>query len=155
MKIIGLEFVQTIRCFLKKQAKYIMGFTQTFYKNNLTFLRFLIVGAFASIINLLCFYILFYKLNIFETVSYSISYILGVAIGYFFNKRWSFNYKNNSNKALFSKYLLVYTINLFLGLGFFELILIFSKIEELIIQATVIVITAVFNYLGLKIFVFK
>ena len=126
-----------------------------FYKQKLTFLRFLIVGAFASIINLLCFYILFYKLNIFETVSYSISYILGVAIGYFFNKKWSFNYKNDSNKALFSKYLLVYILNLFFGMALFELLLTLSNIEELIIQATVIIITAVSNYLGLKIFVFK
>ena len=126
-----------------------------FYKKNLTFLRFLIVGAFASIINLLCFYILFYKFNIFETLAYSTSYIMGVALGYFFNKRWSFNYKNSSNKDLFSKYLVVYTFNLFLGMGFFELLLKTSNIEEIFIQSVVIIITAISNYLGLKIFVFK
>ena len=132
-----------------------MEFTQNFYKNNQTFLRFLIVGAFASIINLLCFYILFYKSNIFETLSYSISYIVGVATGYFFNKKWSFNYKNNTNKSLFSKYLLVYTFNLFIGMGIFELVLIFSSIEELLVQFIVIIITAISNFFGIKIFVFK
>lgn len=132
-----------------------MEFTQNFYKNNQTFLRFLIVGVFASIINLLCFYILFYKLNIFETLSYSISYIVGVATGYFFNKKWSFNYKNNTNKSLFSKYLLVYTFNLFIGMGIFELVLILSSIEELLVQFIVIIITAISNFFGIKIFVFK
>tara|TARA_B110000977_G_C10885853_1_gene419368 strand:+ start:116 stop:514 length:399 start_codon:yes stop_codon:yes gene_type:complete len=132
-----------------------MEFTQNFYKKNQTFIRFIIVGALASIINLLCFYILFYKLNIFEILSYTISYIVGVATGYFFNKKWSFNYKNSSNKSLFSKYLLVYTFNLFIGMGIFELILILSNVEEIIIQVIVIIITAVSNFLGLKTFVFR
>ena len=132
-----------------------MEFTQNFYKKNQTFIRFIIVGALASIINLLCFYILFYKLNIFEILSFTISYIVGVATGYFFNKKWSFNYKNSSNKSLFSKYLLVYTFNLFIGMGIFELILILSNVEEIIIQVIVIIITAVSNFLGLKTFVFR
>ena len=118
-------------------------------------MRFLIVGAIASFINLLCFYVLFFQLKIHEILSYSISYILGVAVGYFFNKIWSFNYKKKSNKILFGKYFLVYTFNLLLGMGVFELALILSNIEELIIQAIVIFITAVLNYLGLKIFVFR
>ena len=126
-----------------------------FFKRNFIFFRFLIVGSLASIINLLCFYVLFYQLNIFETLSYSISYITGVAIGYIFNKKWSFNYKNESNKALFSKYLLAYTFNLFIGMGVFELVLILSNIEELIIQAIVIIITAISNFLALKIYVFR
>ena len=128
---------------------------QNSYKKNLTFLRFLIVGAFASIINLLCFFILFYKLNVFDTMSYSISYVVGVAIGYYFNKKWSFNYKNKSNKALFFKYLLVYTLNLFLGMGFFELVLILLDIEEILVQTIVIIITAIFNFIGLKKLVFR
>tara|TARA_B110001452_G_scaffold232567_1_gene209937 strand:+ start:644 stop:1042 length:399 start_codon:yes stop_codon:yes gene_type:complete len=128
---------------------------QNSYKKNLTFLRFLIVGAFASIINLLCFFILFYKLNVFDTMSYSISYVVGVAIGYYFNKKWSFNYKNKSNKALFFKYLLVYTLNLFLGMGFFELVLILLDIEEILVQTIVIIITANLNFLGLKKLVFR
>tara|TARA_B110001450_G_scaffold138776_1_gene130058 strand:- start:2467 stop:2865 length:399 start_codon:yes stop_codon:yes gene_type:complete len=132
-----------------------MEFIHNFYKNNLTFLRFLIVGAFASIINLLCFYILFYKLNLFEITSYSISYIVGVATGYFFNKKWSFNYKKNSNKSLFYKYLLVYTFNLFIGMVFFELVLILYNIKEFLIQSIVIIITAISNFYGLKIFVFR
>ena len=132
-----------------------MRFLNFFFGRNFTFFRFLIVGSLASIINLLCFYFLFYKLNVFEILSYSISYIIGVFIGYIFNKRWSFNYKNESNKALFSKYLLVYTFNLFMGMGFFELVLILSNIEELIIQAIVIIITAISNFLALKIYVFR
>jgi len=128
---------------------------QNSYKKNLTFLRFLIVGAFASIINLLCFFILFYKLNVFDTMSYSISYVVGVAIGYYFNKKWSFNYKNKSNKALFFKYLLVYTLNLFLGMGSFELVLILLDIEEILVQTIVIIITANLNFLGLKKLVFR
>tara|TARA_Y100000991_G_scaffold175124_1_gene137072 strand:- start:12852 stop:13229 length:378 start_codon:yes stop_codon:yes gene_type:complete len=119
------------------------------------FLRFLVVGAFASIINLLCFYILFYQLNIHETLSYSISYVLGVVIGYLLNKKWSFNYKNKDNKNLFTKYFLVYTFNLFLGMGFFELIFILYNIEEIAIQFIIIIITAISNFLGLKIFVFR
>ena len=132
-----------------------MEFIHNFYKNNLTFLRFLIVGAFASIINLLCFYILFYKLNLFEITSYSISYIVGVATGYFFNKKWSFNYKKNSNKSLFYKYLLVYTFNLFIGMVFFELVLILYNTKEFLVQSIVIIITAISNFYGLKIFVFR
>lgn len=132
-----------------------MRFLNFFFGRNFTFFRFVIVGSLASIINLLCFYFLFYKFNVFETLSYSISYIIGVFIGYIFNKRWSFNYKNESNKALFSKYSLVYTLNLFIGMGVFELVLILSNIEELIIQAIVIIITAISNFLALKIYVFR
>jgi len=132
-----------------------MKIAQNFYEKNLSFLRFLVVGAFASIINLLCFFILFYQLNIYETLSYSISYVLGVIIGYLFNKKWSFNYKNSDNKNLFTRYLLVYTFNLFLGMVVFELVLLFFNIEEIIIQSIVIIITAVSNFLGLKTFVFR
>jgi len=132
-----------------------MRFLKFFFERNFTFFRFLIVGLFASIINLLCFYILFYKLNVYETLSYSISYVLGVVIGFIFNKRWSFNFKKESNKALFSKYLIVYTFNLFVGMGIFELVLIMSNIEELLVQAIVIIITAVSNFIGLRKFVFR
>tara|TARA_Y100000991_G_scaffold124871_1_gene94070 strand:+ start:133 stop:531 length:399 start_codon:yes stop_codon:yes gene_type:complete len=132
-----------------------MRFLFFFFERNFTFFRFLTVGLFASIINLLCFYFLFYKLNVYETLSYSISYVLGVFIGYIFNKRWSFNYKKESNKALFSKYLIVYTFNLFVGMGIFELVLIMSNIEELLVQAIVIIITAVSNFIGLRKFVFR
>lgn len=132
-----------------------MRFLKFFFERNFTFFRFLIVGLLASIINLLCFYILFYKLNVYETLSYSISYVLGVVIGFIFNKRWSFNYKKESNKALFSKYLIVYTFNLFVGMGIFELVLIMSNIEELLVQAIVIIITAVSNFIGLRKFVFR
>jgi putative flippase GtrA len=132
-----------------------MRFLKFFFERNFTFFRFLIVGLLASIINLLCFYILFYKLNVYETLSYSISYVLGVVIGFIFNKRWSFNYKKESNKALFSKYLIVYTFNLFVGMGIFELVLIISNIEELLVQAIVIIITAVSNFIGLRKFVFR
>ena len=88
-------------------------------------------------------------------MSYSISYVVGVAIGYYFNKKWSFNYKKKSNKALFFKYLLVYTLNLFLGMGFFELVLILLDIEEILVQTIVIIITANLNFLGLKKLVFR
>ena len=67
----------------------------------------------------------------------------------------SFNYKKESNKALFSKYLIVYTFNLFVGMGIFELVLIMSNIEELLVQAIVIIITAVSNFIGLRKFVFR
>jgi putative flippase GtrA len=72
-----------------------------------------------------------------------------------FNKKWAFNYKNNDNKTLFTKYFLVYTFNLFLGMGVFELVLIMSNIEELLVQAIVIIITAVSNFIGLRKFVFR
>jgi len=132
-----------------------MKILQNFFFKNLSFFRFLVVGVFASIINFLCFCILFYQLNIYDTLSYSISYVLGVVIGYVFNKKWAFNYKNNDNKTLFTKYFLVYTFNLFLGMGVFKLVLIMSNIEEMIIQPIVIIITAVFNFLGLKTLVFR
>lgn len=132
-----------------------MKILQNYYLKNLSFLRFLVVGAFASIINFLCFCILFYQLNIYDTLSYTISYVTGVVISYLLNKKWAFNYKNNDNKTLFTKYLLVYTFNLFIGMGFFEIVLILYNIEVIIIQFIVIIITAVFNYLGLKIFVFR
>ena len=132
-----------------------MRFLKFFFERNFIFFKFLLVGLFASIINLLCFFILFYKLNIYEALSYSISYVTGVVIGYIFNKQWSFNYKKKSNRAIFSKYLIVYTINLFVGMGVFELVLIMSNIEELLVQAIVIIITAVSNFIGLKMFVFR
>jgi len=42
-----------------------------------------------------------------------------------------------------------------MGMGVFELVLILSNIEELIIQAIVIIITAISNFLALKIYVFR
>lgn len=40
-------------------------------------------------------------------------------------------------------------------MGIFELVLIMSNIEEILVQEIVIIITAVSNFTGLKIFVFK
>lgn len=132
-----------------------MKLVLSLYSKHLSFFRFLIVGVLASAVNLLCFYILFYRFYIFEIASYSVSYILGVVLGFFLNKKWSFRYESSSKKSLFIRYLLLYTFNMFLGMGCFELILTFFSIEEILIQCIVIIITAISNYFGLKILVFK
>jgi len=85
------------------------------------FTRFIIIGVFSTIIN----YGVFYSLHNFLDINYLISsatgFIAGVFAGFGFNKSWTFEAEEDS-KAYVLKYYVVYTVSLFLGLGFLKVL---------------------------------
>ena len=124
-------------------------------RKNKEFFKFLIIGSASSLINLFIFYLFFYLFKINEFMSSTIAYVAGVIFGFFFNKNWTFKYKQKRWLHLMGKYFLVYTFNLFVGLISFKVINENTNLEEIVVQILIIMITAFCNFFGLKFFVFR
>lgn len=86
--------------------------------------KFVLIGGLAVITDLACYYIL---LNLIpagtfappltnEAVSKSLSFLCGLSVTYWFNKRWTWRKKDRDNTRLV-RFLLVYGLSLVLNVG--------------------------------------
>jgi len=131
-----------------------MKIIKDFAKSNLkSFIRFCLVGGITTIFN----YALFAGL-IFLSVNYLIAsasgYIFGVIIGFALNKVFTFKSKSKRYNMEFVKYLIVYTISLFLGLAFLNT-QVNLGINVFIANFLTIGLTTMTNYIGSKYIVFE
>lgn len=118
------------------------------------FLKFIVIGGVSTIIN----YIVFYALYEFGSINYVISsaagFIIGVFVGYGFNKRWTFGVKERTKQYVY-KYYVVYTISLLLGLGFLKLLVVVLGLVPQIANVLTIGLTTCTNFMGTKFWVFR
>ena len=119
---------------------------------NHTFFKFCFVGGIATILNYGLFYILF-TFGFHYLLSAASGYILGVVIGFILNKILTFQSSSKKYAVEITKYLMVYTFTLFLGLGILQL-LVWSGLHPLLANLLVLIPTTISNYLGCKWFVF-
>jgi ribulose-phosphate 3-epimerase len=117
------------------------------------FLRFCLVGGLATILNYSLFFLL-YKLGVNHLLASASGYISGVFLGFYLNKRFTFNSDSRRYAVEITKYFIVYTISLFLGLGFLQ---IQTNIGMHILIANIFTIglTTITNYIGCNFFVFR
>ena len=118
------------------------------------FIKFLIVGIFATIINYASFSILYKFTPINYLLSSSIGFLAGVFAGFPFNKQWTFKSNKNSIKLIIP-YLTVYTISLILSLILLEIQVKIAGINPYIANFICICFTTVTNFAGTKILIFK
>jgi len=86
--------------------------------------KFVLIGGLAVLTDLACYYVF---LNIIptnafagrldnEAVSKTLSFLCGLSVTYWFNKRWTWRRKDRDNRRL-AKFLLTYGISLVLNVG--------------------------------------
>jgi len=118
------------------------------------FSKFVIIGVFSTIINYATFYIFYEFLKFHYILSSAIGFMLGVIVGYGFNKNWAFGVKGKNCRYIY-KYYIVYTISLFLGLGFLKFLVSVLEIMPEISNFLTIGLTTCTNFIGIKFWVFK
>ena len=119
-------------------------------KNLIEIKRFIIVGSIAFFIDLGTYYILSIFLSIF--LSKFFSFIIASGFTYLCNKNWTFKHQDSDNSLI--KFIIFYIIsgNLNSTINSISLYLIKDKFFSFILATG---FTMIFNFLGLKFFIFK
>ncbi|MEN1938014.1 GtrA family protein [Paenibacillus sp. 102] len=117
------------------------------------FLKFGLVGIFNTLITIIS-YIILVKFGMNYLIANIISYLIGVANSYYWNKNWVFQ-SNNKNLSVFFKFL---TVNLIvLAFNTFSLFILVDKLlyNEFIAQIFAIGIGMMINFFLNKIWTFN
>lgn len=118
---------------------------------------FIIVGVTSVCIDWTTYLAFLFFLNIEMNLSKALSFCIGAIFSYFANKYWTFN-SQRKNLIAVPKFILVYLCALFLNVFVNDISsLIFSEFEYVILIAFFFatILSAIFNYLGLNLWVFK
>lgn len=122
----------------------------------LQLVKFGIVGVIGVSINYSIFFILYHFFSVYYILSSALGFIIGIFIVFFLNKFFTFSIKDNSHaKIMIIKY---YILNLLLaGLGMIILYFLVDLfgMNPYISNGFVIIITALFHFLGSKLLVFR
>lgn len=119
-----------------------------------TFVRFIVIGLVSTAINYATFYAL-YALEILHYAPASaVGYCIGLIVGYFFNKAWTFEVAQHSVGGV-AKYLTTYTASLCLSLALLTLLVDGLGVPAWLSNIGVIGVTTVTNYCGLRFWAFK
>lgn len=119
------------------------------------FLKFCLVGVFATVINYGIFYLL---INVFDfnyMLSSSVGFLSGVVAGFPFNKSWTFKSKNDDWSKQILLYGMVYTLSLILSLIFLKIQVEYLGLDPKIANIFCICLTTLTNFMGTKLFIFK
>ena len=117
-------------------------------------IKFSTVGFFTTVLNYIIFFSLYVFLDLHYLLSAAIGFICGVAVGFLFNKLWTFKSDKIINGEIF-QYFGVYIFNLTLGLYALEILVSVFQYDPKIANIFVIASTSVLNFLGIKFLVFK
>lgn len=116
--------------------------------------RFIVVGLLSTILN----YSVFYALVI-AGISYLIAsaagFVIGVAIGYGMNKRWTFGVKQPSDRRHVLGYWMVYLTSLVCGLLLIRFLVEVLRVDVRLANLAAIVLTTCTNFAGTRFLVFK
>jgi putative flippase GtrA len=97
---------------------------RTLSENKKQLTKFVLIGGLAVLTDLVCYYIflntipssLFPRPGDNEAVSKTLSFLCGLSVTYWFNKRWTWRRKDRDNMRL-AKFLLTYGVSLVLNVG--------------------------------------
>ena len=124
------------------------------YEASQQFKRFIVVGFFSTIFNYIVF-LTFFSTIFNYLLSSSIGYIAGLISGFIFNKKWTFQFRDQTNSTEVIKYIIVYFLSLVLSLYVLNILVDNMEIDARIANIFVIILTTVTNFLGLKFYVFR
>jgi len=129
---------------------------EKWYKNN--FLRFLIVGALGTIVNIIVFFIFADVFHQDVNIAAIFAFCIAVSQNYILNHTWSFRESVSSriNIKSYTKYVCVNIFGLFVNLFALNLILIvFNPSIKTVAQLFGVLSGTLFNFILSKIFVFN
>mgnify|MGYP001286867049 CR=1 FL=1 len=118
-------------------------------------IRFSIVGGLSTIINFILFYFLYKSLGINYNISSAIGYSIGMILGYFLNKNWTFYNKVNLHKHYITKYIFSQLLGLLLcqiSLFIFVVVFIFNILLANVLSLG---LAAILSFILIDLFVFK
>jgi len=116
-------------------------------------LTFAAVGGISTIINYALFLVLL-SAGTYYTLASACGYILGVFVGFFLNRNYTFVTAKGRHRTYIIRYLLVYAASLLMGLAFLEG-LVMVGVPVLVANVLNIALTTATNFGGLKLFVFE
>lgn len=116
--------------------------------------RFAIVGGLSTLLNYGVFYCLFTFVGLHYMLASSSGFIVGVFLGYFLNRHWSFEYEGRG-RFLFVKYFCVYLFSLGVCLLFLYFTVDALRLNPKLMNLLSIVISTVMNFINLRLWVFK
>ena len=126
------------------------------FKINPELRKFLLVGITSVLVDLIIYYFLF-KIGIYISFAKAISFLIGTVYSYFFNKIWTF--RAIGGKKIFFKFIFVYlialNINIFINKFIIDLISFDYYMRIIIAFLISTIISAIFNFVCIKKFVFK
>ena len=117
-------------------------------------IKFANVGFLSTFFNYSCFYTLYTFFNLNYLLSSAIGYLLGVFVGFLFNRGWTYQYQKITTKEPL-QYITLYTATLVLGLTLLRILVNNLNIIPEIANVLVIVFTSTTNFSGLKFWVFR
>lgn len=117
------------------------------------FIRYAVVGATANIFGFLL-YALFTELGVSPVLTISIFYPVHIGIAFYFNKKWSFNFKGHI-PASAVRYLTAYAGCYVLNVAMLKFFNGYLGYSHLIVQAIAIVVIALLLFLAQKFWVFR
>ncbi|CCN47648.1 putative membrane protein with GtrA-like domain [Vibrio nigripulchritudo MADA3029] len=118
--------------------------------------KFLVVGLSTVAIDFLA-YMTFLFLGVNTSNSKALSFLMGTVFAFFANKSWTFGNKSNSLKSAVP-FLILYSISMTLNTKINSVMLYLMDESLLSLSIAFIVATgfsAIFNFVGMKFFVFK
>ena len=116
------------------------------------FPRFLISGAFTNIV-FYSFFSFFYYFTSSHVIALSVAYPISITVGIFIHAVFSFNIgKPNFLNTI--KYIALYLISYMVNLFILDVGVVKYNYQVYLVQAYATVFVVIFNYLGLRFFVF-
>jgi len=119
------------------------------------FIKFLVVGGIATLINYGIFYLLFNFLKIQYIVASASGYISGLILGYYVNKFWTYSVDRDSGEKYMFKYLAVYLTSLVGSSLLLKLLVDILSINPLLANIFAIGLSTITNFVGTNFLVFK
>lgn len=119
------------------------------------FYRFVVVGAWSTIINYGIFIALLELMDINYLLASAMGFISGVFAGYGFNRKWTFKVEEKKGNAEIIKYYIVYSASLVLSLVFLHGVVDVLGLDPKIANILAVGLTTCTNFIGIKIMVFK
>ena len=117
------------------------------------FLKFITVGFFSTVLNYAVFYTLYEYLSTYYVVSSAVGFIVGVFVGYGFNKNWTFGAQEKT-EGYVRRYYLVYSGSLLMGLALLEFLVDVLGIVPEVANILIIGLSTCTNFVGTKLYVF-
>jgi len=121
----------------------------------LPFIKYSLVGALGTLIDLGSLYILVEHFTIGVLLASTISFLLAVINNFILNKIWTFENKSKNYRKLFIKFLIVSLVGLALTLISMEILVYTFKIWYILAKAITSIIVLTWNFLANKFWTFR
>ncbi|MFT8814052.1 GtrA family protein [Acetobacter fabarum] len=118
------------------------------------FLRFIIVGGIATIVNYLVFLELLNTIGVQYLVASSCGFLAGVLVGFPLNKMWTYQHASTITWGLLTKYGSVYLFSFIANICVLSILVGFFRTDARIANIIGIGFTTVTNFIGTKFWVF-